>query len=155
MTTATAKFKNVYLDFSHALKRLEEVLDASSSDLIRDAAIKRFEFTIELAWKTLKALLEEKSGITCASPKECFREAYRQGFINYSEQYLKLLDLRNDTAHTYNEVTADIVYEALPEALIQLQRLKKYLLKASKTASSDAKLGSPPKSTGRRGVKRG
>ncbi|MDI6765807.1 MAG: nucleotidyltransferase substrate binding protein [Bacteroidota bacterium] len=41
----------------------------------RDSAIKRFEFTVELAWKSLQMVLREE-GIPCRSPKECLRKAY-------------------------------------------------------------------------------
>ena len=38
--------------FGKALGRLEEALQAPTSDLARDASIQRFEFTFEPAWKS-------------------------------------------------------------------------------------------------------
>jgi len=61
--------------FKKALSRLNEALAAPKSDIVRDSAIQRFEFTIDMAWKLVKTCLEEKYGIVCQAPKECFREA--------------------------------------------------------------------------------
>ena len=38
-----------------ALERLDEALVRPVDPLIRDAAIKRFEFTFEMAWKAIQA----------------------------------------------------------------------------------------------------
>ena len=51
------RFSQCSADFSRALARLGEALSAPKSDLVRDAAIQRFEFTFELAWKTMKLWL--------------------------------------------------------------------------------------------------
>lgn len=40
--------------FSHAIVRLNDVLMAPETDLSRDAAIQRFEFCFELAWKVIQ-----------------------------------------------------------------------------------------------------
>ena len=68
--------------FSRALLRLKEVLNIPRNDIVRDSAIQRFEFTLDLSWKALKAYLEDKKGIVCASPKECFREAALRLYLN-------------------------------------------------------------------------
>lgn len=93
------------------------------TDITRDSAIQRFEFTIDLGWKAIKAFLEEQKGIVCASPKECFREAYRQKIIEYDEVWLKLVDMRNETVHTYKEEIAEKLYAELPDALEHFKKL--------------------------------
>ena len=40
--------------FSRAIVRLNEALMATETDLSRDAAIQRFEFCFELAWKVIQ-----------------------------------------------------------------------------------------------------
>ena len=111
--------------FEKAVRRLEEVLNMSETDVIRDSAIQRFEFTLDISWKMLKALLEEEKGIICVSPKECFREAYRQGVVNYDEDWIKFVDMRNETVHTYNEDIAERIYSQLPNALSHFKELLK------------------------------
>ncbi|MCD6412458.1 nucleotidyltransferase substrate binding protein [bacterium] len=111
------KFQSLKKQYQKAVKRLDEILKKRKNKIIRDSAIKRFEFTFDLAWKTIKAFLEEEKGIRCISPKECFREAYRQGLIEYDEIWLKMTDWRNSAVHTYSEKFADDLYKKLPECL--------------------------------------
>ncbi len=111
--------------FQQAVSRLNEVLKEEKTDIVRDSAIKRFEFTFDLAWKLLKALLEEEKGVICASPKDCFREAYKNGIISYDEYFLEMTNWRNEIVHSYNQEFADFIYEQLPEALKHFQSLEK------------------------------
>lgn len=109
--------------FEKALGRFQEVLSSAPSDMMRDSAIHRFEFTLDLSWKMLKTYLEEVKGVVCKSPKECFREAYRQGVIGYDDAWLKLVDLRNETTHTYNEAYAKEIFAELPGAVEHFKSL--------------------------------
>jgi len=111
--------------FKKALARLNEALAAPKSDIVRDSAIQRFEFSIDMAWKLLKTCLEEKHGVVCQSPKECFREAYKQKVLAYDEFWLELVDMRNQTSHTYKEELAQNVFERLPKAAEYLAALLK------------------------------
>ena len=109
--------------FAKALTRLNEALAAPKSDIVRDSAIQRFEFTIDMAWKLVKTCLEEKYGVVCQSPKECFRSAYNQKLLEYDEFWLELVDMRNQTSHTYKEEIAQSVYERLPKAAQYMAKL--------------------------------
>lgn len=62
--------------FENALAQLEKVLAEPASEYIRDAAIQRFEFTYELAWKTLQAYLRTLD-LMVLSPKETLKVAYQ------------------------------------------------------------------------------
>lgn len=111
--------------FKKGLARLDEALAAPKTDLARDGAIQRFEFTVDMGWKLVKTCLEEKYGVVCQSPKECFREAYRQKMLAYDEFWLELVDMRNLTSHTYKEEVAKSVFERLPKAAEYMQTLVK------------------------------
>ena len=111
------KLSAITSQFSEALQRLNEVLVKPKDEFMRDSAIQRFEFTLDLSWKAVKTYLEEKSGIVCNAPKQCFREAYQQGLIKYDDKWLLLVDMRNETVHTYKEEVADKIYGALPDAV--------------------------------------
>jgi nucleotidyltransferase substrate binding protein (TIGR01987 family) len=115
--------------FERALLRLDEALAEPKTDIVRDSAIQRFEFTLDLGWKTLKTFLEDKKGIVCASPKECFREAYRQSVVGYENEWLKLVDMRNETVHTYNEETAEKIYLELKGAMKYFRELLEIIQK--------------------------
>lgn len=110
--------------FRKALVRLEEVLNLREEDeIIRDSAIQRFEFTFDLAWKSLKDYIREVHGLECASPKSCIRLAFSLGLIEHDEYWLKICDFRNLTSHTYNEDLAEKIYRELPKVLEYFKRL--------------------------------
>lgn len=119
------KFESQMINFEKALNRLKEALAAEKNDLIRDSAIQRFEFTLDLAWKTLKTYLEEYQGVRCVSPKECLREGFQNGIIENDPFWLELVDLRNETVHTYKEEVAERVYGSLPRAVGYFETLLK------------------------------
>ncbi len=119
----TTKQDAVRAGFHEALARLAEAVRDAVDDLDRDGAIQRFEFTLDLAWKALKTVLEERYGVVCRSPKGCLRDAYQQGIIAYDAAWQELVDLRNLTAHTYNRTTADRVFRALPRAVELFEQL--------------------------------
>ena len=117
------KFEAALSQYKHAVKNIEEVLQEEKNEFIRDSAIKRFELTFDLAWKTVKAFLEEYHNAICVSPKTCFREAFNKGVISYDDYWIELANVRNNTVHTYNEILAEEIYKKLPQALSHFQKL--------------------------------
>ena len=118
-----SKLKAMLNQFEKALKRLSEVLAIQKTDIVRDSAIQRFEFCADLSWKTLKVYLEEKKGIISHSPKDCFKQGYAVGIIDYDEMWLKIIDMRNQTSHAYKEELANEIYNQLPQILIYFESL--------------------------------
>ena len=96
------------INFHNALSRLKEGVQKwdEADDLARDGLIQRFEFTFELAWKTLKTCFEEEGLIGLNSPKTVLREAYAAGLLKSEELWLAMLQDRNSTAHIYSEQVA-------------------------------------------------
>ncbi len=83
--------------FKNALARLEEVCarsrnaaDENGYLILRDSAIKRFEFTVDALWRTLKAFLNDVEGVGCASPKKCVRQFFSYGYVSEDEAYTLL-----------------------------------------------------------------
>ncbi|MDR3602295.1 MAG: nucleotidyltransferase substrate binding protein [Desulfosporosinus sp.] len=95
-------------NFKNALSRLKEGIAKynGTDDLLRDGVIQRFEFTFELAWKTLKAVFEDEGLIGLNSPKTVLREAFAAELLKEDELWLAMLKDRNSTAHIYNEQLA-------------------------------------------------
>ena len=112
-----SKLEAVLSQFQTALSRLDEVLRQEKNEFMRDAAIKRFEFTFDLSWKLIKVCLGELSGIICTSPKACIRDAYKQSLIEYDDRWIEMTDDRNRTAHLYREEMANEIYEKLEDYL--------------------------------------
>ena len=104
-----------------ALARLREVLQAPETDVSRDAAIQRFEFCFELAWKSIQELARDE-GLDCQSPKGCLRLAFKTSWIENEQGWLAMLD-RNKTSHTYDEDLAKAVFRRLPNYLPLLTAL--------------------------------
>jgi len=105
-----------------ALKQLRSALDEETNDLVRDAAIQRFEFTVELAWKAIQQWLRGE-GIVCNSPKECLKAAFTAGLVKDDERGLTMMEDRNLTSHTYNEKTAEDIFSRLSGYLEPLEGL--------------------------------
>jgi len=101
-----------------ALKTLEDVLKLKNvTDIHRDAAIQRFEYTFEAVWKASQSFLRENEGIEAGSPKATIRGLFQTGYFNESQAQLALhmADDRNLTSHTYNETLSDHIFKSLPE----------------------------------------
>jgi len=116
------KLKLKYRDCLKAIDTLEEILKEPFSIIVRDAAIQRFEYTFEAFWKFLREYLREKEGLIVNSPKSCFREIFSIGLLN-EEETLKCLDMtdrRNETAHTYKEKIAQIIFNGIKQCYYSL-----------------------------------
>lgn len=108
--------------FKKAIERLGEALKEEKTTLNRDAAIQRFEFTVELAWKCVQKFLKEQM-IICRSPKECLKEAFKFGLIDDDQRWLMAFDDRNLTTHTYREEIAEKIFVNLAGYLEIFQKL--------------------------------
>lgn len=108
--------------FGLAFGRLRDALAQPKSEWTRDAAIQRFEFTFELAWKAI-ARRARTEGVECASPRQALRTALRLGWIHDDDVWLTMLDDRNRTSHTYHEPTAEEIYARLGDYRARLDEL--------------------------------
>ena len=66
------------------------------------ALIQAFEFTFELAWKTLKDYLDYQ-GVIVRSPREAIKESFSEQLIEDGHLWIQMLEKRNELTHTYNE----------------------------------------------------
>jgi nucleotidyltransferase substrate binding protein (TIGR01987 family) len=83
------------------------------SDLEQQGLIQAFEFTHELAWNTLKDFLESRGAAALYGSKDVTREAFAKGLIGNGDAWMDMIGSRNQTAHTYNEETADEIAKAV------------------------------------------
>ncbi len=109
-------------DLEKALKRLEEVLKLEKNPINRDSAILRFEFSFELTWKTIQRFAREE-GIECYSPRECIKKGFILGLIKEDPAWFEMIKDRNLIVHTYEEKTADEIYQKLPNYLNLMKNL--------------------------------
>ncbi len=103
------KLESLVKSLEKANCRLKEAAQLPPNRINKDATIQRFEFTFELAWKTIQEYVRDQ-GLDCKSPKGCIREGARLSILAKPETWFKFLDNRNLITHTYNEKLADRVY---------------------------------------------
>ena len=100
-------------EVKNAAARLAEVVAQPDTEIIRDAAIQRFEFTFEVIWKTLRLFLE-RQGHECGGPRSTLKKAFAEGLISSPEEadvWLQLLEDRNLTSHAYDQALAARIYQ--------------------------------------------
>ena len=110
----TAPPDRLNADLGAALARLGEALREPKTDIVRDAAIQRFEFSFELFCKALKARAES-DGLRVVSPREALRAAFQLGLLDEDEQVFQMLEDRNKTSHLYNAAMAEDVFSRIPD----------------------------------------
>lgn len=107
-----ARIASLTDDLKQAVSRLDEALVAEPTQLHKDAAIQRFEFTFELAWKLIQET-DDYLGKKVFGPKPSIRTAAELELIADPEAWLEFLKWRNTTTHTYKQYEADKIYEAI------------------------------------------
>lgn len=83
--------------------------DSKHYKLLRDATIHRFEYCIELAWKTSMKTLGH--GIT--SPKPALREMLRSDLIRDFDLWFGFIHSRNLSSHSYDKTIATQVFAVI------------------------------------------
>lgn len=123
------RFEERKLDFINAAERLKEALQEEKSDLIIDGVLHRYEFTFELAWKTLKDYLEYLGiTVTTGSPREIIKESFAHNIIFDGEVWINMMLARNSLSHLYDEEASRQVYNEIKNTYIfEIEKLVKFL----------------------------
>lgn len=123
-----------YENFKKALSQLKEAVNQKNHSKLEIAGtIKTFEFSFELAWKTLKDFLE-KEGFEIKTPRETIKQAFQLGFIENGQLWLEALDNRNLMSHAYDEEDSLKAFSLIKNSYLDLLILldKKLELELSK-----------------------
>jgi nucleotidyltransferase substrate binding protein (TIGR01987 family) len=114
MENNDVRWKQRFQNFEKALQYLEDALNIKQPDMIQRAGIVQFfEMSFELAWNLLKDYLEEQGFIDVLSPRSVLKKALEIRLIQNGSEWMKLLEDRNLTSHTYDEETAIEVEELI------------------------------------------
>lgn len=88
--------------------------DPAILSAVKEGAIQRFEYTFELAWKTLKDyLLFNKVGLTKTGPADVIRAAFAANYIDEGQDWMDALDARNEMSHVYREQAFERVLDEI------------------------------------------
>lgn len=115
------RFEERKQDLAKATKRLKEALYEEETEIAIDGTLHRFEFTFELAWKTMKDLMEYNGIIeSTGSPREVLKNAFQNGIIEDGETWINMMLARNSLSHLYDEETSRKIYKDIKEKYIAL-----------------------------------
>jgi nucleotidyltransferase substrate binding protein (TIGR01987 family) len=107
------RFNNFKKAFSQLEEAEELAQERSLSKLEEQGLIQAFEYTHELAWKTLKDFLENRGVQNLYGSKDTTRAAFKAGLIGSGEIWMDMIVSRNLTSHTYDDTTANNIVSAI------------------------------------------
>lgn len=112
------RWKQRFQNFDRAFTLLREALERGPealNALEKEGVIQRFEYSYELAWKTLKDFLEEGGlVISPITPRQVIKEAFAAKVLADGQVWIDMLDHRNRLSHTY----AASVFEEAVKAIV-------------------------------------
>lgn len=90
-----------------------------AADSIKSGQVQKFEFCIELLWKSVKIYLFEINGIDAKSPKMVVKEYFNLGLCSYNEYetIMEMLDDRNIISHIYKKEQFEEIYSRIINTL--------------------------------------
>jgi nucleotidyltransferase substrate binding protein (TIGR01987 family) len=111
-----------YTQLKTAIRRFGEMLDAYRNntgrppleqEAVQDSLIKRFEYTLEVAWKVCKKHLEEEgfAEASTGSPKSIIRLAVQRNLIDNPETWFNYLRFRQDALQDYPSIKSESLFD--------------------------------------------
>lgn len=101
----------------------------SFTDLEKDWVIQRFEYTIELSWKTCRKFLDYQKVDYIQSPREILKYSFKLWVIDDLEKWNEFIDIRNYMSHMYSEFISwesfEFIEKNYKEIRLLLDSLKK------------------------------
>jgi len=94
-------------------------------EYIKDSLVKRFEYTIETAWKLMKKYLKLEYGKTDIelTVNNIFRFMEGYGFIKDWSKWKNYYSNRNNTSHKYNQNKANEILIIIDEFILDCDYL--------------------------------
>jgi nucleotidyltransferase substrate binding protein (TIGR01987 family) len=129
------RWKQRFQNFDRAFVLLREALadNRTLSMLEKEGVIQRFEYTYELAWKTLKDYLEA-SGVVISpvTPRQVIKEAFATRIITDGQVWINMLDTRNLLSHSYDFSVFELAVKAIAEHYLPaMEKLHEFFIEKS------------------------
>ena len=99
------RFEHLTQARAQFLRTIDAYAREPENDIYRIALIGAFEFTYELAWKTLKDFLNYQ-GVEVSLPRDVLRSAFAHGLMEDGACWMDMLQDRNVLAHSYDAIKA-------------------------------------------------
>lgn len=121
----TLRWQQRFENFEKALILLCEPFEQQGyeqlDDLEKAGIAQRYEFTVELAWKTLKDYMEYQGVVfEKITPKDIVREAHKAKLIFDGENWIKMLVDRNHLSHIYDQALLEDVIIRIRDVYLAL-----------------------------------
>ncbi len=101
------RWEQRFSNYRKALSQLKEVVELDERNKFEEQGlVKAFEYTYELAWNTLKDFLEYQGFPDIVGSRDTIRTAFSEAIIEDGHIWMRMIESRNKTSHTYNEATA-------------------------------------------------
>lgn len=112
-------------NFEKSLSIDMKSLDETLVDSIKSGRVQKFEFCVELVWKTLKVYLWEINGIDSNSPKSVIKDFYGLDLLSVEdyEKLMEAIDDRNRINHIYSKDQFEDIYNRVIVVLPLLRRV--------------------------------
>ncbi len=95
------RWQQRFSNYRRALAQLSRFMEVEElNDLEKQGLIQAFEYTHELAWKTLSDFLKQKGNAEIYGSKDAAREAFKLGLVEKGEVWMDMIKSRNLTSHT-------------------------------------------------------
>lgn len=109
------RWKQRLSNYKKATMQLTEFIEKGELNKFEiQGLIQCFEYTFELAWKTMKDYLEEE-GFEVKSPRAAIQTAFQIQLITDGHVWIDALNKRNLMAHTYDEEVAKEAEELIKQ----------------------------------------
>jgi len=107
--------KNKLDYFRKTVVNLQEVtVQFPENKLEKAGVIKHFELAYEQAWVCLKAVIAQE-GLETSGPRNVFQKAWQLGYLKQEEVWLDMIQDRNTTVHTYDDIFASEMVDRIME----------------------------------------
>lgn len=109
--------ENAYNTLLECYKDYAENQSSEFLQYISDSCVKRFEYTLETAWKLMKKVLIKKYGKTDSelTMNNIFRFMQGYGYAENWERWKEYYEKRNSTAHEYSIEKSRSLIGLIPE----------------------------------------
>ena len=124
---AVYNYARALMKLLEAEKSESQLVQVGLGDIYLDLVVKRFEFTYEMSWKAIKRVLNMLGIEGVKSPRACFKEAFSQDLLTDETIWLDMIEMRNLSAHTYDETEIRQLADKLPLYIKAFQALLKEL----------------------------
>jgi nucleotidyltransferase substrate binding protein (TIGR01987 family) len=123
MEAEDIRWQQRFSNLMKAFGQLERfVSEKDLNEMEKQGLIKAFEYTFELAWKTLQDLFKDKGYTGIVGPRPVIEQAFQDGYITDGKGWMNMQISRNLTSHTYDEATANEIISSIRSSYVSLMQ---------------------------------